>query len=149
MTEFIMHYWLEVLFGLIVSGMGFACRRYWKLWKDEQQHQKTEEQKAFYNGILSKIDERNEALENKIDALTARMDTKDEDYAVLKEGLLSVQGTSFKRQCKLLLGQAHQITEAEWLQLTMDYEAYEKLGGNGAGHELFEAVAHKYYNFTR
>lgn len=149
MTEFIMHYWLEVIFGLIVSGLGFACRRYWKLWKNEQNHQKTEEQKAFYDGILSKIDERNEILEQKIDGLSMRADEQDKEYAILKEGLLSVQGTNFKRQCKILLEQTHQITEAEWLQLLMDYEAYEKLGGNGAGHELYDAVAHKYYNFER
>lgn len=149
MTDFIFKYWLEAVFGLIVSGLGFACRHYWKLWKNEQNHQKSEEQKIFYDDILSKIDERNKKLEKKIDALTTRINEHDEEYSVLKEGLLSVQGANFKRQCKILLDQEHKITEAEWLQLNMDYQAYEKLGGNGAGHEMYDAVVHKYYNFAR
>ena len=53
MTEFILKYWVEVMFGLIVSGLSFACRRYWKLWRAEQQHQKTEEQEAFYSEYLT------------------------------------------------------------------------------------------------
>lgn len=146
MTEFILNYWIEVIFGLIVSGLGFACRRYWRLWKNEQQHQKTEEQKAFYDGLLAKIDERNEILEGKIDNVVKRVNLMDSEQKALKEGLLSVQGAGFKRQCKILLESDHRITEAEWLQLNMDYEAYEKLGGNGAGHELYDAVTHKYYN---
>lgn len=148
MWDFIFKYWVEVFFGLVVSGLGFACRRYCKLWKAEQNHQKTEEQKAFYDGILDKIDERCDSLQKGIDSLTERMDKAEEKNSILTEGLLSVQGANFKRQCKKLLEENHQITEAEWLQLEKDYEAYEKLGGNGAGHEMFDAIAHKYYNYS-
>lgn len=149
MWDFIFKYWVEVFFGLVVSGLGLACRRYCKLWKSEQAHQKTEEQKAFYDGILNKIGECNEVLEKKIDTIAERVDKVEARDAILTEGLLSVQGANFKRQCKILLDQDHKITEAEWLQLNMDYQAYEKLGGNGEGHEMYEAVVHKYYNFAR
>ena len=157
MPEFILKYWVEVVFGLIVSGLSFACRRYWKLWRTEQQYQKTEEQKAFYNGILEKIDERfekmNERFEemnNRITALDNKVEknvqTSDAQQEILKEGLLSVQGNNFKRQCKALLEPTHKITETEWLQHQIDFEAYERLGGNDDGHDLHNAVAHKYYN---
>ena len=164
MTDFILKYWFEVVFGLIVSGLSFACRRYWKLWRAEQQHQKTEEQKAFYNGILEKIDERfekmNECLKetnNRITALDDKVERKinevrkdvqssDVQQKILKEGLLSVQGDNFKRQCKALLEPTHKINETEWLQHQIDFEAYERLGGNDDGHDLHNAVAHKYYN---
>lgn len=157
MPEFILKYWVEVVFGLIVSGLSFACRRYWKLWRTEQQYQKTEEQKAFYNGILEKIDERfekmNERFEemnNRITALDNKVEknvqTSDAQQEILKEGLLSVQGNNFKRQCKALLEPTHKISETEWLQHQIDFEAYERLGGNDDGHDLHNAVAHKYYN---
>lgn len=164
MPEFILKYWVEVVFGLIVSGLSFACRRYWKLWRAEQQYQKTEEQKAFYNGILEKIDERfekmNERFEeidkrfeetnNRITALDNKVEknvqTSEAQQKILKEGLLSVQGNNFKRQCKALLDPTHKITETEWLQHQIDFEAYERLGGNDDGHDLHNAVAHKYYN---
>ena len=171
MPEFILKYWVEVVFGLIVSGLSFACRRYWKLWRAEQQYQKTEEQKAFYNGILEKIDERfekmNERFEeidkrfeetnNRITALDNKVEKKinevrkdvqssDAQQKILKEGLLSVQGNNFKRQCKALLEPTHKISETEWLQHQIDFEAYERLGGNDDGHDLHNAVAHKYYN---
>lgn len=164
MPEFILKYWVEVVFGLIVSGLSFACRRYWKLWRTEQQYQKTEEQKAFYNGILEKIDERfekmNERFEeidkrfeetnNRITALDNKVEknvqTSDAQQEILKEGLLSIQGNNFKRQCKALLEPTHKITETEWLQHQIDFEAYERLGGNDDGHDLHNAVAHKYYN---
>lgn len=164
MPEFILKYWVEVVFGLIVSGLSFACRRYWKLWRAEQQHQKTEEQEAFYNGILEKIDERfekmNECLKetnNRITALDDKVEQKinevrkdvqssDAQQKILKEGLLSVQGNNFKRQCKALLEPTHKISETEWLQHQIDFEAYERLGGNDDGHDLHNVVAHKYYN---
>ena len=173
MLEFILKYWVEVIFGLIVSGLSFACRRYWKLWRAEQQHQKTEEQEAFYNGILEKIDERFEKMNerfkeidkrfeetnNRITALDNKVEQKinevrkdvqssDAQQKILREGLLSVQGNSFKRQCKALLESTHQISETEWLQHQIDFEAYERLGGNDDGHDLHNAVAHKYYNMN-
>lgn len=157
MPEFILKYWVEVVFGLIVSGLSFACRRYWKLWRAEQKHQKTEEQEAFYNGILEKIDERFEEMNNRITALDEKMEqqinevhkevqSSDAQQKILKEGLLSVQGNNFKRQCKALLEPTHKISETEWLQHQIDFEAYERLGGNDNGHDLHNAVAHKYYN---
>lgn len=157
MPEFILKYWVEVVFGLIVSGLSFACRRYWKLWRAEQKQQKTEEQEAFYNGILEKIDERFEEMNNRITALDEKMEqqinevhkevqSSDAQQKILKEGLLSVQGNNFKRQCKALLEPTHKISETEWLQHQVDFEAYERLGGNDNGHDLHNAVAHKYYN---
>ena len=150
MPEFILKYWVEVVFGLIVSGLSFACRRYWKLWRAEQQHQKTEEQEVFYDGILKKIDERFEETNNRITALDNKVEknvqTSNAQQEILKEGLLSVQGNNFKRQCKALLEPTHKITETEWLQHQIDFEAYERLGGNDDGHDLHNAVAHKYYN---
>lgn len=153
MTDFILKYWVEVVFGLIVSGLSFACRRYWKLWRAEQQHQKTEEQETFYNGILEKIDERFEKMDERFEKMEQQINevrkdvqSSDAQQKILREGLLSVQGNSFKRQCKALLESTHQISETEWLQHQIDFEAYERLGGNDDGHDLHNAVAHKYYN---
>lgn len=38
MHEFIIEYWIEFLFGLIISGMGVFLRHYYKLYKNEQKN---------------------------------------------------------------------------------------------------------------
>lgn len=139
MTEFILKYWMQVVFGLIAAGLGVTCKQIWSMYKSEKTHQKTEEQKEFYDGILNKIDEKFKPVEERLDEI-------EKQQTSLKGGLLSVQGSGFKRQCKVLLEKGHEITEVEWLQLEKDYNAYSDLGGNGHGHELFDAVQRKYYN---
>jgi hypothetical protein len=51
MVTFVAKYWLEVLFGVIVGGLSYACKKIWKLYQDEKQHKKTEEQEEFYKSI--------------------------------------------------------------------------------------------------
>lgn len=49
--ETILKYWLTFVLGLIATGLTIFCKRYYKLWQAEKNHQKTTEQKAFYQGL--------------------------------------------------------------------------------------------------
>ena len=55
--EIIIKYWLQVLLGLVATGLGIACKKIYKLYKDEKFHQKTKEQKEFYQGLENLIKE--------------------------------------------------------------------------------------------
>ena len=79
--------------------------------------------------ILNQREERDRQYEKKIDEI--------------RNGLLSVQGQSFKEKCHKLLSQDHQIDVEELENVTKDHEAYKGLGGNHEGDTLFSLVIEK------
>lgn len=153
MIDFIVKYWLQVFFGLLASGIGVIARHYYRKYKKAIQCQKSKEQEALEKMIDEKITPAIQDITNRINNLETefikRMESNDKENAILRDGLLSIQGESFKHRCRVLLEENHEVTELEWLQLETDYAAYEKLGGNGQGHELYNAVAHKYYHMQQ
>ena len=54
-----------------------------------------------------------------------------------------MQGKNFKSDCRRLLDENHEITLDEWEEIDADHEAYNGLGGNHRGDELFELVKKK------
>lgn len=64
MIEFVQRYWLEVLFGGIVSGLSFAVRHIWAKLKAEQkarqakEEQETTEQDAIKAAVLALLHDR-------------------------------------------------------------------------------------------
>lgn len=53
--NFIIEYWLEFLFGIIIASLGYLCKNYRRLYLEEKNHQKTKEQKDFYNKLIEAI----------------------------------------------------------------------------------------------
>lgn len=142
MLTFLAQYWLTFLFGLITTGLAIACKKIYSLYKSEKAHQKTKEQKEFYNSLEDLIDKgRKESLDG--DKVLK------EDIEVLKSGLLSIQKRHFKQQCYELLKDGHKITLEEFQALMEDHDIYNALGGNHDGDTLFEMVRKKAtYNIT-
>lgn len=136
MSEFLIKYWLEALFTLIVGGLGFLCKKFYSLYIKEKNHQKTEEQKAFYQGLQDAISQvTKESLEG---------DKKlQEQINIIKDGVLSVQRKVFKQECKNLLREDREISLQEFEELQNDYSVYHDLGGNGNGTSLFKLVQKK------
>jgi hypothetical protein len=64
------------------------------------------------------------------------------------KGLLSVQGQTFRAACHRLLETNHSITVDEYEQIVRDHEAYNSLGGNHIGDNLFKLVETKFSNQT-
>ena len=88
MIDFIMKYWVECAFGLLVAGVGWFVKRYFTL----EAMRRQQEQDEFYNKIKSEIDkERKNSKEDDI-ALQEDMNALSTLLTSLTKGLLSVQG---------------------------------------------------------
>ena len=95
----------------------------------------TEVSKAMIAGRdESKADD--EVLQKQISNLSNEMKS-------LKKGLLSIQGKEFKANCRKLLEDGHEITLDEWEEIDADHEAYNGLGGNHKGDQLYGLVKKK------
>lgn len=142
MFDFIVKYWVEFAFGLIVAGGGFFIKRYWAMSKAEHKR----EQEQFYNQIKNEIEKScqssaagDEQLQKQIDESHIRMEA-------LRMGILSIQGKNFCADCQRLLEDGHVITLDEFQSIDQDHEAYNALGGNHNGDHLFELVKRKAEN---
>ena len=139
LLDFIMKYWVEVAFGLLVTGAGWFIKRYFTL--EAMRRQK--EQDEFYNKIKGEIDKERECSKQDDVALQTEISTLSTVLKSLKRGLLSVQGRQFKADCKKLLTEGHTITFEEFQQINEDHQAYHDLGGNHNGDTLFDLVKKK------
>ena len=135
MLEFIFKYWIEFLFGIVIAIGSYMIKRTLKSFRQER----AEEKETFLNGIKKEIRAEFE-LSNKRETELA------DQIKVLKAGLLSIQGRTFKSNCRRLLDQNHDITLEEYEEITKDHEAYNSLGGNHNGDQLYLLVRKKVEN---
>lgn len=135
MVDFILRYWIEVLFGLVVAAGSFVVKRTLTSFKQERANEK----KEFLEGIQKEIRAEFERSNKKEIELQNEIKT-------LKSGLLSVQGRMFKSDCKKLLEEDHEITLEEYEEITRDHHAYNSLGGNHNGDQLYLLVRKKVEN---
>lgn len=122
---------------LVTTGLGFLSKKFWSLYQAEKNHQKTEEQKAFYQGlqnsittVLNKSMEADKALQSEI--------------SLLQTGLLNIQAKMFKAECRDIINSDREITLEEYESIQRDHEVYNSLGGNSDGDMLFKLVAEKF-----
>jgi hypothetical protein len=132
MLEFILTYWIEVLFGAVIAIGGYMVKRTLKSYRQER----LEEKNAFLESIKKEISAEFERSNSKETELAGEIKT-------LKAGLLSIQGRAFKNNCKRLLDPDHEISLEEYEEITKDHDAYNSLGGNHNGDELFILVRKK------
>ena len=132
MLEFILKYWIEVLFGAAIAIGGYMVKRTLKSYRQER----IEEKNAFLESIKKEISAEFERSNGKETELAGEIKT-------LKAGLLSIQGRAFKNNCKRLLDPDHEISLEEYEEITKDHDAYNSLGGNHNGDELFILVRKK------
>ena len=130
MAEFIAQYWLEVLFGLIVTAISFCAKHYYDLYKKAKD--------TTQNQIVTELKD-----ELKNYTQEALIELRKSSTAVV-HAVLEVQGKQFKTDCKNLLETPNSITFEQFETLTMEYDIYKSLGGNGFGSTLFELVQEKY-----
>lgn len=162
MGEFILKYWVEVLFGIVVTGGGFLLKHHFKLFKESLDHKMEERDDKLLEKMTKVLTASNRTIQDSIDKL--RSDTKDDidgiyaelvdlkddikdvrkDVENIRRGVLDVQGPQFKAKCKEVLQDSHQITVDEWLALKKEYEIYTGMGGNSDGSELYKLVHEKY-----
>ena len=136
MLDFIIKYWVEFGFGLIVAGGGYFFKKYMKMREEEQ----NSERAKFYENLKKDMFSRYDAIEKKSrdgdQELQKQLD-------VLRKGILSMQKKEFIAECQALLAEDHEITLDEWEEIDADHEAYNGLGGNHKGDHLYELVKKK------
>ena len=162
MGEFILKYWVEVLFGIVVTVGGFLLKHHFKLFKESLDHKMEERDDKLLEKMTKVLTASNKTIQDSIDKL--RSDTKDDidgvyaelvdlkddikdvrkDVESIRRGVLEIQGPQFKAKCKEVLQESHQITVDEWLALKKEYEIYTGMGGNSDGSELYNLVHEKY-----
>ena len=162
MGEFILKYWVEVLFGIVVTVGGFLLKHHFKLLKESLDHKMENRDDKLLEKMTKVLTVSNKAIQDSIDKL--RSDTKDDidgiyvelvdlkddikdvrkDVESIRRGVLDIQGPQFKAKCKEVLQDSHQITVDEWLALKKEYEIYTGMGGNSDGSELYNLVHEKY-----
>ena len=162
MGEFILKYWIEILFGIVVTGGSFLLKHHFKLLKESLDHKMENRDDKLLEKMTKVLTVSNKAIQDSIDKL--RSDTKDDidgvyaelvdlkddikdvrkDVESIRRGVLDVQGPQFKAKCKEVLQDSHQITVDEWLALKKEYEIYTGMGGNSDGSELYNLVHEKY-----
>ena len=98
--------------------------------------EREDEKQAFLSGVKAEIRAEFERSNKKETELQ-------EELKNLRNGLLSVQGRTFKNDCRNLLDPNHVITLEEYEEISQDHNAYKSLGGNHNGDELFNLVRQK------
>lgn len=146
MLDFIAKYWLEVIFGFIVAGMGIAMKRLQKLYKDAKSSQHNKEKEEMLKEVDLKISQQNERMEKADAELTEKISRIEGNMDLMMQGMLSVQGQGFRSTCRRLLEPSHTISVEEFEQITADHATYNKLGGNHVGDALFQQVEYKFRN---
>lgn len=132
MLEFVLKYWIEFLFGGVIAIGSYMVKRTLKSFRQER----ADEKEAFLEGIKGEIRAEFERSNKKETELA-------EEIKVLKAGLLSIQGRTFKSNCRRLLDPDHEISLEEYEEITKDHEAYNSLGGNHNGDQLYQLVRKK------
>ena len=96
LLEFVIKYWVEFAFGLIVTGGGYFIRRYLKMREDEQNRERTKFYDNFKKDIFIKYDEIKKESENGDLELQKQLD-------LLRKGILSLQKKEFLKNANLYL----------------------------------------------
>ena len=135
--EWILKYWLQVLFGLICAGVALSYKRI-KAWRATAKEVEAEKLK---NSIVKD-------LAVKLEECSKRSDENDkalrEELKEVRAGVLAMQGDLFRTKCKELLKDEHFISLEEYENISNDHDAYNGLGGNHVGDELFKLVKIKF-----
>lgn len=132
--EWLVHYWLEVLFSAFLGIVGIAGRFIWKtlqrdyidVVKQNQEDIKKTNEKII--NLQENIEQKFDTIDKKIDDMSTQ--SKSSDLAIIRDTLL--------RKIRNGLQDDSCITMADYETVTSLMEQYEKLGGNGEIHRLYQ-----------
>lgn len=130
MVEFIVKYWVQFLFGLLIAGATALIKHHYSLLAKDIKRSIADREESMKETFFSTMEEKIKPLEKKIDLLT--------------QGSLSLQRISLIRRCDMLLEKDHVITQEEWDDLNVRHDVYNSLGGNHDGDRKFTDVETKY-----
>lgn len=144
MLEFVLKYWIDFVFGLIAAWAVAKIKTIQKLEQEKAERETAMLEEKITETLEQKIHQSEEFTVAQDAKLKADIENTNQNVAIIKQALLSVQGGQFKRQCRFLLKPKHVITFEEYEQCVEDHQAYNALGGNHVGDNLFMQVEAKY-----
>lgn len=155
LLDFIIKYWLEVLFGLICGALALFVKKSIELYKDV----KTNHETSIIETIQDQMDKQYDKTQEQMNQCYSKLDTKitefidesreedkkmNERISNMRGDVLTIEGAYFRAECRKLLKREHIITQEEFNTITLEHDAYNNLGGNHEGDMLFEMVREKH-----
>ena len=155
MLDFIIKYWLEVLFGLICGALALFVKKSIELYKTVKNNHET----SIIETIQEKMDKQYDKTQEQMNQCYNKLDTKitefidesreedkkmNERVSGIRSDVLTIEGAYFRAECRKLLVKEHIITQEEFNTITLEHDAYNNLGGNHEGDMLFEMVREKH-----
>ena len=125
MGEFILKYWIEILFGIVVTVGGFLLKHHFKLFKESLDHKMENRDDKLLEKMTKVLTASNKTIQDSIDKLQSDIkddidgvyvelvDLKDDiknvckDVESIRRGVLDIQGPQFKAECKEVLQDSH------------------------------------------
>lgn len=144
LIAFITEYWLKILFGLICAGIAWFVKRWYKLEIERRDRESQEKLDNLYDKIDHRLKEQKDELKRFDATIEENFEHLEEEFAILKDGVLSIQKPHFKKTCRELLSQDEKISVEQFEAITKEHLTYNKLGGNSIGDELYSLVRKKY-----
>ena len=154
--EFLAKYWLQVFLGILVTAIGARFKKIQAWWQEIKKDKEKKKKEERILEVKACVDELKPMLENiakqsaEGDAvLRGEMNTLACEVQILKSGVLAIQGDNFKEKCRKILvdmDNGKHIDFKTFENLLHDHNAYNALGGNSDGDELFNMVKHRYEN---
>lgn len=141
LLDFVIKYWLEFGFGLIIALGGYFFKKYMKMKEEEQNSERAKFYENFKEDMFSRYDAIEKESRDGDQELQKQLDA-------LRKGILSMQKKEFIAECQALLAEDHEITLEEYQQCIEDHDAYNGLKGNHNGDSLFALVVQKAKHIT-
>ena len=141
MIDFIVKYWLQVLFGLIAAGLGFMAKHYYGLWKKEKENK----QNQILDSIKEELKTYNQEIVTQKEALLTSEDVRlqeaikkvEESNNQLMNVVLGVYNKQFKNDCRYLLENVNnaEIFASFNIRSNIPYNASNPNGKSKQPHE--------------
>lgn len=136
MLDFIIKYWIDFVFGIVVAILGILYKKLYNSYKRDRELEK----KALVENMQK---ERAQAIKEATQELNSRLCNVEQQNECLKSGILSIFRRLFEQDCRYLLSEDHTVTLDEYEELSKDHDVYKALGGNHNGDRLFNLVVNK------
>lgn len=158
MIEFIIKYWLEFLFGLVVAGLSAGITYYKKQYKTLKEFQKNEKKKTLENVVSDTLKNAQnqkmikDLINERVDKIQKDSSSGDENLQKslneIKENLKTLQDGFIVFFCDRLKDYSTLLLEKPFIYLDelenfqSLYDSYKALGGNGHMEEFYHRITH-------
>lgn len=149
----ILQYWETYVFASIGALITWFVKKRYDIYSQLKESEKENDRANFKtemieavniaiknsdNKVLDYVIEQDKKLESSLDDIKNQLN-------ITHKGILSIQGRSFKTECKQLL-EKDDISFEEMTRCTKNHITYKELGGNEHGDELYKMVQMKFNN---